>query len=136
MRSIARCHAKLLAALALLCCWQVTAPALAKDLVSCRYRIATGTRIELELAIAKPPPATLIVTQTLPPEVAVIDSLPPVKKFSQKPGEAKWLILGIRSGITVIAMTLNKAVQAGQLGGEIVYTDPESGDMIRMPITP
>lgn len=136
MRRIAWYRPGVLAALVLLLCWQIAAPALAKELVSCRYLVAVGSRIELELSVGAPPPATLIITQSLPPDVTVINSTPQVKKFSQKPGEAKWLIMGIRPGTTVIAMTLSKAVQAGQLGGEMVYNDPATGATIRMPIVP
>lgn len=136
MKRIAHRHPMFLAALAFLCCLQIATPSLAKELVSCRYLVASGNRIELEVTVGTPPPATLIITQSLPPDVTVVGSTPPVKKFSQRPGEAKWLIMGSGPGTTVIAMILSKAVQAGQIGGEMVYNDPATGAMIRMPIVP
>lgn len=135
MKRIAR-RPVILATLAFLCCWSLAAPVLARELVSCRYLVASGSRIELEVTIGTPPPATLIITQALPPGVTVTGTTPQVKKFSQRPGEAKWLIMGSGPGTTVIVMTLSKAVQAGQLGGEMIYNDPATGATIRMPITP
>lgn len=135
MKHIAR-HPMVFAALAFLCCWHFLAPALAKELVGCRYLVASGTRIELEITVGAPPPATLIITQSLPPDVTVVNASPPVKKFSQRPGEAKWLIMGSGPGTTVIVMTLSKAVQANQIGGEMVYNDPATGATVRLPITP
>lgn len=126
----------LCAALAFLLCWHPAALALAKELVSCRYLVASGTKIELEITVKTPPPATLIITQTMPPDVTVVSTSPPVKKFSQKPGEAKWLIMGSGPGTSVIAMTLSKAVQAGQISGEMVYNDPATGAPVRMAIAP
>ena len=108
----------------------------AKELVGCRYLTAEGLRIEIELTVNAPPPTTLIIMQNLPPGVTVTDSGPSVKKFSQKPGEAKWLMMGIRPGTTLLAFTLNKPVRAGELSGEMVYNAPDSGAMIRMPFTP
>ncbi len=126
----------LLAALVFLCCWGIATPILAKGLVGGRYLVASGTRIEVEVTIGAPPPATLIITQSLPPDVTVVSTTPPVKKFSQRPGEVKCLITGSGPGTMVITMTLSKAVQSGQIGGELVYNDPTSGAMVRLPIAP
>ncbi|MEW6593324.1 MAG: hypothetical protein AB1413_00475 [Thermodesulfobacteriota bacterium] len=136
MNRTARRPSPLLAALAFLCCWQLAGPALAREPVSCRYLVASGNRIELEVSIGAPPPATLIITQSLPPDVTVVSTSPPVKKFSQKPGEAKWLVTGSGPGTTVLVMTLDKPVQAGQITGEMMYNDPATGATIRRPITP
>lgn len=136
MRHLARRHPMFLAALAALLCWQVAAPSLAKEPVSCRYLVANGNRIELEVTVSAPPPATLIITQSLPPDVSVVSTTPPVKKFSQRPGEAKWLIMGSGPGTTVIGMNLSKPVRANQIGGEMIYNDPATGAPVRMPIAP
>lgn len=108
----------------------------ARELVTCRYLTASGTTIQLEISVGTPPPATLIVIQQLPPGVNVVGSSPAVKKFSQKDGEAKWLIMGLRTGTTILAMTLDTPVSAGQLSGEMRYNDAVSGELMRLPFTP
>lgn len=129
-------HARFLVALILLAGLSRTAPVMARELVTCRYLAASGTRIEIELNVGAPPPATLIVMQNLPPDVSVVETSQPVKKFSQRPGEAKWLLMGIRPGITLLGFTLNKAIRPGQISGEMLYNAPDSGVMVRMPFSP
>ena len=131
-----RRHARFLIALTLLAGLFCTAPVSARELVTCRYLAASGTRIEIELNVGAPPPATLIVTQNLPPDVSVVETSQPVKKFSQRPGEAKWLLMGIRPGTTLLGFTLNKAIRPGQISGEMLYNAPDSGVMVRMPFSP
>lgn len=129
-------HTRVLTALTLLACLISTVPLSARELVTCRYLAASGTRIEIELTIGAPPPPTLIIMQNLPPDVNVVETSQPVKKFSQKPGEAKWLLMGVKPGTTLLSFTLSKAIRPGQLSGEMLYNAPDSGTMVRMPFTP
>ncbi len=114
----------------------MAASADASELVSCRYLKDRGENIELELQIASPPPATVIVIQKLPPGVDIEKSRPEVKKFNRKRGEAKWLLKGVQAGELVLAMKLDKPVRPDEIAGEIRYMDPRSGNMVKIKVKP
>ena len=112
-------------------------PAMAGDagVVTCKYLKAGGSVIELELQVAGTKPVTVIVHQYLPDGVKIVASKPPMKKYNQQKGQAKWLLKNIFPGRKIVRMELDKEVKPGEISGEIRYRAPESGAMKKMLIT-
>lgn len=106
------------------------------ELVTCKYLASSGKRIELQIGVASPPPATLIVTQRLPRGTSVIGSSPKVKKINAKQGIVKWLLKRVQPGSFVLSLTLDQPLAPGMISGELQYKNPLTGVMVRMPIMP
>lgn len=125
-----------LALLVTLCVIGLLEPALgeATHQVIGRYLNDAGQRIVVELMIPATPPATILVTQILPPGIEVQHASPAMKKYNPKQREAKWLLDSISPGRLVIAMELNRPAAAGTIRGEIRYRDPITGVTATTPI--
>jgi len=106
------------------------------ELVTCSYLKASGPEIQLEIRIASPPPASLIIIQNIPGGIDIVSSSPEINKFNKKQGEAKWLLKGISPGNLILSLTLNPPIAPGQINGELRYKNPTDGSMVRMPIRP
>lgn len=108
--------------------------AFAADLVTCRYLSSQGETISLELSIGSPPPASIIVVQSLPAGTEILSSSPSPQKFGN--GEAKWLLKDTNPGRQVISIRVSPPISGGSLRGEIRYKDPATGSLQSMPIRP
>jgi hypothetical protein len=100
-----------------------------------RYLRAEGQQIQLQLAIGSPAPASIIVTQTLPPGTAIVQAQPPVSRFDGQSGEAKWLLKG-ESGTMVLDLQLAQPIRAGEVKGQIRYKHPATGATVTENIAP
>ena len=110
------------------------APLRATHLLAARYARLAGQEVVVEVAVGQPPPPTLIVIQTLPPEVAVVQAEPATSSSNSKTGEVKWLLRGVKAGNLSLRLTLDRPVAAGEVSGEIRYREPGAGDMVTLPI--
>lgn len=106
------------------------------ELVTCSYLKSSGPEIQLEVRVASPPPASLIIIQNFPAGIDIVSSSPEINKFNKKQGEAKWLLKGISPGNLILSLTLNAPIGPGQINGELRYKNPVDGSMVRMPIRP
>lgn len=111
-------------------------PAWGNDLVSCRYLKAQGKEILLEIVIGKPAPGVVIVIQNVPASARMVKSSPQVKKYDQATGELKWLLPVTGPGTMQLSMNFDRPMQKTEISGEIRYTDPRTGEMMKMPIKP
>ncbi len=103
--------------------------------ISARYLRAQGRELVVQIIVGSPPPPSLIVIQNLPAGVAVRRSLPPAKFVDAAGGKAKWLLREVQAGTIMVRMSLDRAVSAAAIAGEIRYREPKSGTMITLPIT-
>ena len=104
--------------------------------VSYRYLSASGQDIRLEIVVAAPSPASLIVSQVLPDRILLEQSNPRFQKYNPAQGEVSWLFTDLRPGSYQLSMRLATPVAQGRLRGEIRYKDPGSGRMVQLPTIP
>ncbi|NOX79931.1 MAG: hypothetical protein GXP57_02355 [Deltaproteobacteria bacterium] len=107
----------------------------AGELVTARYLRAQGRKLVVKIIVGSPPPPSLIVIQNLPAGVAIRSSLPPAKSVNAAGGKAKWLLREVQAGTIMVRMSLDRAVSAAAIAGEIRYREPRSGTMVTLPIT-
>ncbi len=107
-----------------------------RELVDCRYLKASGTEIALQISVGSPPPSTLIITQKVPAGSTIAAASPMYNKYNAQRGEAKWLLKGVNPGVFVLSIRLEQPVQSGEIGGEISYKNPASGQMVSMSVRP
>lgn len=131
-----RRNAHIFSLAALMLCIPPVQSAAAGELVSCRYLQSSGSTVLLELTVASPPPASIIIVQNLPQGTDIIRATPPPQKHSKEKGEVKWLLKGVESSRQTISMTLEPPLPTGVVSGEIRYKNPESGKMVSMPVRP
>ena len=106
----------------------------AASLVSAKYLRIAGQEVVVEIAINAPPPPTLIVIQSLPPQASVIQAQPASKSVNSSKGEVKWLLRGVTAGTLALRLTLDRPVVSSEISGEVRYRTPGSGDMVSIPI--
>ncbi|MBU0483567.1 MAG: hypothetical protein KKB30_03530 [Proteobacteria bacterium] len=111
-------------------------PAGADDLVAARYLTVEPKRIELELDLRPPTPASIIVIQKLPSGTEIESSTPQVSKYDKKKGLAKFLLRQIDPGQTVITLQLKENVTKSDIHATIKYMDPASGKTTEIRIEP
>ncbi len=95
--------------------------------IKAHYTRAEGKTITLNLAIASPPPNSIIVIQNLPPGSLLIRSTPPHKSYKKKPGKIKWLIKNPAAGNMNIQLQLKNPVPAGAVSAMVRYLDANTG---------
>lgn len=106
----------------------------AGELVSARYLRAQGRELVVKIIVGSPPPPSLILIQNLPAGVTIRRSRPPAQSVNAAGGKAKWLLREVQTGTIVVRMSLDRAVHAAAITGEIRYREPRSGIMITLPI--
>ncbi|NIA05127.1 MAG: hypothetical protein GWP11_04075 [Proteobacteria bacterium] len=106
----------------------------AGEQVSARYLRAQGRELVVKIIVGSPPPPSLIVIQNLPAGVAVRSSRPAARSVNAARGKAKWLLREVQAGTIMVRMSLDRAVPAAAIAGEIRYREPGSGTMITLPI--
>ncbi len=106
----------------------------AGELVSARYLQAQGRELVVKIIVGSPPPPSLILIQNLPAGVTIRRSRPPAQSVNAARGKAKWLLREVQAGTIVVRMSLDRAVSAATITGEIRYREPSSGTMVTLPI--
>lgn len=92
--------------------------------ITARYSQPRGTKITWSITIPNPPPAAVIVIQTIPPGTAILSASPAYSSYDKKSGTAKWLLSGVRSGTVVMAMELSQPIRKkGEIHGKIIFQD-------------
>jgi|GEM_PF-3541104 len=108
----------------------------AEPLVSGEYGRIAGQEIVLRLTIGAAPPGTLIVTQYLPPGIALEAADPVSSKMDVEAGEVKWLLKNADAGLLEIRMTLSAPVDPSQLRAQVRYQRPQDEEPITLEIVP
>jgi uncharacterized protein (DUF58 family) len=108
--------------------------AVAAESVMGRYLEKAGTRIGIELEVAAPAPPLVIVLQSLPAGVRVVEADPESKLADPGQGQVKWLLSGLTAGKHRLELKLDQPVAARAGGGEIRYRNPADGNMVRVEI--
>lgn len=99
-----------------------------------RYLDKAGAKIRIELEVALPVPALVIVLQSLPAGVQVIVARPESKLADPGLGQVKWLLSGLSAGRHLLELELDRPAAAQAGGGEIRYRNPADGNMVSIPI--
>ncbi len=102
----------------------VALPAASAGEITARYRQPRGKKITWSINIPNPPPAAVIVIQTIPPGTEIVSSAPAYSTYDKKTGTAKWLLSGVRPGAFVMKMKLSAPIRKkGQIHGKIIFQD-------------
>jgi len=92
--------------------------------ISARYRQPRGTQISWTISVPSPPPAAVIVSQSIPPGTLIKDSLPPHNSYDPATGIAKWLITDVKAGRMEMSMELDTPIRKkGEIHGKIIFQD-------------
>ncbi len=92
--------------------------------ITARYSQPRGKKITWSINIPSPPPAAVIVIQTIPPGTKIISSAPAYSSYDKKTGTAKWLLSGVRPGTIVMKMKLSVPIRKkGEIHGKIIFQD-------------
>ncbi len=113
----------LVVAIFCLTCLFCLSPAMAGE-ITARYSQPRGTEIKWSITIPNPPPAAVIVIQTIPPGTDILSASPAYSSYNKSTGVAKWLLSGVRSGKVVMTMKLSRPiVKKGEIHGKIIFQD-------------
>jgi len=102
--------------------------------VSATYTKSQGTELVISIHIGTPAPSTLIIVQKLPPGIRVVHAQPTAKNSNPAKGEVKWLIREVTPGTRTIRMSLDRAVSAEEISGQIRYKPPTGGGIQTRPV--
>lgn len=102
----------------------------AESVVTGRYVSASSVDIVLEISVGSPAPASLIVTQILPPGTDVLKGIPAFKKYNPATGRIRWLLRAVQPGRQILRLVLKRPLARGQIHAEIRCLDPQSGKMM------
>jgi len=100
-----------------------------------RYLGKVGAEISIELEISAPPPPLVIVLQSLPAGVQVVEARPESKLADPGQGQVKWLLSGLTVGKHRLELKLDRPAAAEAGGGEIRYRNPADGKMVVVAIS-
>ena len=101
-----------------------TLPATAGQEITARYSQPRGKKIAWSINIPNPPPAAVIVIQTIPPGTDILSSAPAHSSYDKKTGTVKWLLSGVRPGTFVMKMKLSAPIRKkGEIHGKIIFQD-------------
>lgn len=115
---------------ALLVCMSFSVQAHAVGIISGRYLSKTATEVTLEIKVGSPAPASLIITQYLPPGTTPAAAKPPYKKYNTKKGEVRWLLRKVHPGTLTVQLKLSAPVKPDQVKAEIRCMDPTTGKLV------
>ena len=92
--------------------------------VAARYSQPRGTDIKWSITIPNPPPAAVIVIQTIPLGIDVLQASPAYSSFDKRTGTVKWLLSRVQSGKVVMTMKLSQPIRKkGEIHGKIIFQD-------------
>jgi hypothetical protein len=92
--------------------------------ITARYSQPRGTKIKWSITIPNPPPAAVIVIQSIPPGTDILSASPAYSSFDKGSGTVKWLLSGVHPGKVVMKMSLSQPIrQKGEIHGRIIFQD-------------
>ena len=92
--------------------------------ITARYSQPRGTKIKWAITIPNPPPAAVIVIQSIPPGTDILAASPTYSSFDKGTGTVKWLLSSVHPGKVVMKMTLSQPIrQKGEIHGKIIFQD-------------
>ena len=92
--------------------------------IRARYSQPRGTKISWKIKVPSPPPAAVIVMQTIPVGTTIQSSSPPHNSFDPASGTVKWLLYKVKPGTIRMKMTLDKPIRKkGEIHGKIIFQD-------------
>lgn len=95
--------------------------------IRARYLHPRGTDIKWKIYIPSPPPAAVIVIQSIPPGTVIEKSSPQLESYDPETGTAKWLLTEVQPGKITMRMELNQPIRKkGEIHGEIIFQDQEN----------
>jgi hypothetical protein len=109
--------------------------AAANQLVEVYHHQDMEGKARLELNISEPVPASIIISLNLPPQFAILEAAPPVKKHSKKDNEVKWLLKDLQPGRHQITYRLSSPLPPEQFECIVQYRDPRTGEMVSRKIS-
>ncbi len=121
------------------CCYLfflLTTSVFAGEQVTGKYTRISGNTIVLQLSVASPPPANLIIVQDIGSRAnRVVSTKPTAKKINPGKGRVKWLFRNMRPGNISLEITCLNPV-SGSPWAKIRYRKPGSGEFTERLITP
>lgn len=92
--------------------------------IAARYSQPRGTQISWQISIPSPPPAAVIVSQSIPPGTVITGSSPAYSSYDQDTGIAKWLLTNVQAGTITMSMELATPIRKkGEIHGKIIFQD-------------
>ncbi len=119
----------LLAVLLVMSLFVVVDCAVAADLaeIRARYSQPRGTKISWKIHIPSPPPAAVIVLQSIPPGTIIKNSSPSHSSYDSASGTVKWLLSAVQPGTIKMKMELGRPIRKkGEIHGKIIFQDTSS----------
>ncbi|PIE03390.1 MAG: hypothetical protein CSA81_02375 [Acidobacteria bacterium] len=114
----------------------LAAPVIAREQVTGKYTSISGNTIVLQLSVASPPPANLIIVQdTGGGPNRIISTQPTAKKINPEKGKIKWLFRNMQPGNISLKVTCQNPV-SGSPWAKIRYRKSGSGEFTERLITP
>ncbi len=92
--------------------------------------------IVLRIEVSSPGPETMIITQRLPGDTAIVKAEPGYSSYHPSKGKAKWLLKDIRPGVFEVKIELSSMVDPGAVSTVIAYKDPVTGKLKRIRLRP
>ena len=102
--------------------------------VTAKYAKSRGTELVVSITVTAPSPSLLILVQTLPPGVRMINSEPPATNDNTKKSVVKWLLREITPGTHTIRLFLDRDVAAEDISASIRYKPASGGGMETQPV--
>lgn len=92
--------------------------------VRARYSQPRGTKISWKITIPSPPPAAVIVLQTIPVGTVIKSAFPAYNSYDPSSGTVKWLLSKVLPGTIRMRMELDRPIRKkGEIHGKIVFQD-------------
>ena len=108
----------------LLVVWVSLAVAAGLGEVRARYSQPRGTKISWKIMIPSPPPAAVIVLQSIPVGTKIKVSSPPYNSYDPDTGTVKWLLGKVLPGTIKMKMVLDRPIRKkGEIHGKIIFQD-------------
>lgn len=105
--------------------------------ITARYLQPRGTKISWKIFIPSPPPAAVIVTQSIPAGTVIKSSSPQFNSYDQEAGTAKWLLDNVTPGTVIMKMELDTPIRKkGEISGEIIFQDQTAKPIAELSTAP
>lgn len=127
----------LLFALLFFCLLFSPAKSAENKVISARYSKPRGNNIKWHISIPSPPPAAVIVIQSIPPGTIVETSSPSHQSYDPETGTVKWLLTGVHPGKISMKMKLDTPIlKKGEIRGQIIFQDKSKKPIAFVFMTP
>ncbi len=105
--------------------------------IAARYLQPRGTKIRWKIRIPSPPPAAVIVTQTIPAGTDIKSSSPQYSSYDKETGTVKWLLDNVKPGTMIMKMELDRPIRKkGEISGKITFQDKTTRPIAEVFMTP